>query len=210
MPELETVIEDAIEELINDYKKDRKRVSEKIYFTETDVVCKLYSFLHDKLGENLVIHSELRPYMLKGENNPNVYVIGKTKWEEQKKANEGARIDLAIIDTEETNWKSAFEKAKRDQKWKQNGLNYWRILSYPLKVFKVAIEIKIRVRGNIKGIEEDIEKLKMIRKENPKCLTYMVILDRYASFNEIKEFLDDREVSCYFFTSEDAGNAKDE
>jgi len=212
MSELANIIEDAIKELINNYKKDRERVSEKICLTENDVVCKLYSLLHGNLGENLEIHSELRPYIPKGENNVNVDVIRNTGWEKQNGANEGAKIDLAIIDTIESYWKQAFKKAKKDQNWeKKEGLKYWRILSYPLNAFRAVIEIKIKVRNNYPRIRRDIEKLKMIKKENPACLTYMVVLDRYAPFNKkAKEFLDEGEVSCHLFTNKDAGNAKDE
>jgi hypothetical protein len=171
---LREIIEDSIEEILKDYKRE-----ERSYLTEGDVICRLFLALSHKL--KVFVHSQMRPYARSGKD---VLVIINGEWEKGNKANKGSLVDLAIIDTDEKFWKDAFKKAKNDQGSK---LRYWRILSYPVEAFLAAIEVKIRVRGNVSRIYKDIEKLVAIRKKNPKCLAYLVVLDRCATPEDLEK-----------------------
>ncbi|MCD6474586.1 MAG: hypothetical protein J7K47_06780 [Thermoplasmata archaeon] len=195
---MKELIEKAIGNILTDYKKNEKR-----YTTEGDVVAHLFCELQKvfKKKEEIILHSQVRPFDKDKESK--VRVIKEGKWIEQPQANAGSVVDLAILTMGENDkyWEIAFEKAMKDQyknKYKnKNGLKYWRILSYPVEAFLAAIEIKVRVDNNKKRIFEDIDKLHCLKSKNPNCLTYMLVLDRYASKNilrSIEERAEEKEV----------------
>ena len=175
MEELKKMVEKVIEEVLEDYEKDEDK---KTYTTEGDIVSHIFARLLEApiWDKNIKIHSQVRPF--KGEIGKEK-VIRDGKWKDQQgKANAGSVVDLAILDMRDRYWKKALEKAIKDQFGEgrsEGSLRYWRILSYPVEAFRAAIEVKIRVRGNRKKIFKDVEKLCAIKRENPECLTCMVI-----------------------------------
>lgn len=179
---LEEFINIAIKNIINDYRCHIKK-----YTTEGDVIANLFAQLSHNKFKNLYIHSQVRPF--KG-NIGNEEVIIDGNWRKQEKANSGCIVDLAILDLQDKYWKKTILKANKDQKIKRNSnektLKYWRILSYPVEAFHAAIEVKVRVKNNKSRIIKDIKKLSIIKKTNPKCLTYLIIVDRCTSKKTIK------------------------
>ena len=199
MEELKKMVEKVIEEVLEDYEKDEDG---KTYTTEGDIVSHIFARLSAPVGDrNIKIHSQVRPF--KGEIGKEK-VIRDGKWKDQQgKANAGSVVDLAILDMRDRYWKKALEKAIKDQFGEdrsEGSLRYWRILSYPVEAFRVAIEVKIRVRGNKKKILKDVEKLCAIKRESPECLTYMVIADRCAppnTISDIKEYAERNGIKFY-------------
>jgi len=183
---IEEIIIQSLNELAEDYKTNERR-----YLTEGDSVANLFSIINQKFKVTdvpLLVHLEMRPYTT---HDGKTLIIGserkgsKVKWIKQEKANDGYLVDLAVIDLSESFWSEAIEKAKFDQS--AGKLKYWRILSYPVRAFLVAIEVKVRVQGNTTRIRQDIDKLEAVKIKNPSCLTYFVILDRCASSLTLKE-----------------------
>jgi len=196
---MKELIETAIGNILTDYKKNEKR-----YTTEGDVVAHLFCELQKvfEKREEIILHFQVRPFYKDEESK--VRVIKEGKWIEQPQANAGSVVDLAILTMGENDkyWREAFQKAMKDQyknKYKnKNGLKYWRILSYPVEAFLAAIEIKVRVDKNKKRIFEDIDKLYCLKSKNPNCLSYILVLDRYASENilrSIEERAKEKEVT---------------
>lgn len=185
---MKKIVEKSIIEIVNDYERNEKK-----YTTEGDIVCNLFTNLLSVYDENIIVHSQVRPFSGEIEKEK---VIIDGEWREPKggKANSGSVIDLAIIDMSKDYWNKTIRKANRDQlgeeKEDKGSLNYWRILSYPVEAFHVAIEVKAKVKGNKGRIKEDIDKLAKIKERNPKCLTYMIILDRQASPDRVQKFIE--------------------
>jgi len=179
----------AVDRSIREVRDAYKR-SERNFLTEADIVSSLIQALRKHVQcDRIAIHSQLRPFLKK---NGKVKVIGeerskdksrKRRWIEQKRANKGARFDIALVSRDEKHWKKALENAKEDQGGK---LKYWRILSYPLEAFHAIVETKVRVSGNIDEIRGDIERLVMVRQENPRCLTFLVVMDKKAKSKDLE------------------------
>lgn len=172
--ELGRLVEESIKHLQTAYRSDKKG-----FLTEGDVASTLFWMLKSQLKNetNVAVHSQLQPYK---KRNNQVYIIGKDEgWEKPKGGHWGAVVDVAAIDTSESFWNDAYERVKHRK--------YWRVSGHPVEAFLAIIEIKIRVHGNIKRIKKDIDKLLAIREENPRCLLYLVIMDRKANPKDIWE-----------------------
>ena len=156
MTRLKSLVEASIRELIKDY-----RDNELSYLTESDVVAILLSMLRMRLDSDSV-HCELRPY-----DSRKWFISGKPhKW---KKKARGCLVDIAIVKKPELK-KTIRERQRR----------YWRYLSFPVESFRASVEVKIRTWRNKRNIRADIDKLHLILKANPKCLVYLVVMDRCA------------------------------
>jgi len=183
-------IESALKEVTDTYWID-----EQYMLTESDLVAKVFSLLDGRLGR-FQIHCEIRPFKKQGNDIPQVIRKGqkKCKKDENFERNEkyegdekydwrpscpntGTRIDLCVIDAGCKLWDEAKKKAKGGRK----ALRYWRLPSYPYEGIRAVIEFKVRVSGNDKRIDNDIEKLKLMLKDNNQCLGFLVVLDRCAS-----------------------------
>jgi hypothetical protein len=200
--EIAVRIKDSINELVIQYNR-----SPWSFTTESDVTNKLYSLLQGRLdSEDAVIHSELRPFLRMSQGKEPQYLVIKDRkepqWIGQEKANGGAMIDIVVVDGEERFRKEALEKATREQrnkeimKLRRKGiepiegslkLRYWRMLSYPVKAFRAAIEVKIKVSGNVSKIKNDVKKLRKIRDENRECRLYLLVLDRMAASKKLED-----------------------
>ncbi|MCK5291708.1 MAG: hypothetical protein KAR39_06805 [Thermoplasmata archaeon] len=156
MTRLKTTVERCIHELIRDYKDN-----ELSYLTESDVVASLLSLLRMRLDSDSV-HCELRPY-----DSKKRYISGKPhKW---KKEARGCLVDIVILK------KQGLKRVIRERQRR-----YWRYLSFPVASFRASVEVKIRTWRNKRNIRADIDKLNLILRANPRCLVYLVVLDRYA------------------------------
>ena len=174
-------IEKALTELVSDYCKHPTK-----YMTENDIVIQAHKLIQKHVlntKQKLSLHSELRPYIFEGDIG-----IHEMDWNPVDQINHASKCDLAIIDTSSIHWDKTMKKivCLHSRKRRKKKLNYWRFLVYPVKAFKAAFEFKMRVRGNLSNIEEDILKLNLIRCKNSKCLTYMIILDKEASNKNMK------------------------
>ena len=191
------IVGEAVSQLCKKYLQ-----REILYLSESDAVCSLFSILNElSLSKGLAIHSQLRPFygsvdsafIIKSDKN------GKIEWQKQRKANEGAVVDLCVIDEDEKYWRKAYAKALRDQN-ATNRLKYWRILSYPVEALRVAVEVKVKVYRNIRRIRTDLDKLAKIGEKNPSCVLYLVVLDRAAepteALKQIKKYSKEHEVNC--------------
>lgn len=107
------------------------------------------------------------------------------QWKTQSRANDGSIVDIIVIDSDESYWKDACRKAKKDQGSRK--LKYWRIVSYPVKAFRAAIEVKVKVRSNFSGIRRDVKKLETLKEADSDCLLFLVVLDRRASVEDLDE-----------------------
>ena len=205
-------IKESIQELVTEYNENPWSL-----ITESDVTNRLYSILQRRpVLKGISIHSELRPFQSKLQGKASLpFVIKDRKdphWVRQRKANDGAMIDLVLVDSDkrfenEAHKKAVLEQGKREiEKLIRKGLEpvedslelrYWRMLSYPVKAFKAAIEAKIRVSGNMPKIRNDVKKLKKIKEENDECGLYLVVLDCKADdrkLREIRAFADEYKV----------------
>ena len=90
------IVGEAVSQLCKKYLQ-----REILYLSESDAVCSLFSILNElSLSKGLAIHSQLRPFygsvdsafIIKSDKN------GKIEWQKQRKANEGAVVDLCVID----------------------------------------------------------------------------------------------------------------
>jgi hypothetical protein len=177
MPGQRTVKE-CVKQLQKHYDRDPTS-----YLTESDISFTLSSMLRKRKPSNSQVHCELRPYIADhGEH----FVIRNCHWKKQRKANEGSTFDIAIVRGTRF-WKEALRKARKDQK--SDSLRYWRILSYPVESFLSAIEVKARVNGNIEGIKKDVDKLVALHSKNRYCFVCLVVMDRKAKQNDVKEIL---------------------
>jgi len=174
---IKAMVEECLRKLVKSYEEH-----EEDFLTERDAVCTLFCMLKDEMKkgneEGFKIHSELRPY-IEGKNTNRVIkqVKGVVKWKEHKPKNSGAVVDIVIVSSKQ----KYFERAKEFSSKK-----YWRLVTYPLEAFVACIEVKIRVSGNIKRIEKDIDKLCKIRDTKKNCLVYLVVVDRKASADSKK------------------------
>ena len=183
--DLDKIVSESIESIVKSYSRPENKI---LYLTEGDVVASLYSILRDRLKgvEDVTVHSQLRPYDARSKE---VRVIGerekKMQWKTQSRANDGSIVDIIVIDSDESYWKDACRKAKKDQGSRK--LKYWRIVSYPVKAFRAAIEVKVKVRSNFSGIRRDVKKLETLKEADSDCLLFLVVLDRRASVEDLDE-----------------------
>jgi len=172
-------IESALNKVTESYWNDIQ-----FMLTESDLVAKVFALLDGQLGK-FQVHSEIRPF--KKLSATKSRVIRKRPKDENKRKdveyawleadrNTGTRFDLCVIDTGCKLWEEAIKKAKGSR----NKLQYWRLPSYPYKGIRAVIEFKVRVSGNTKRIGYDIQKLKLMLKDNEQCLGFLVVLDRCA------------------------------
>jgi len=185
--------------------KDLYKECERDFTTEEDIVCILFSELRKQLrNTHLTVHSQVRPFY--HENGHDKVIIEKPKkvfsWKSQEKANHGCTIDVAVIDVRDEYWELVLEKARRDQGVRDDKLKRWRILSYPVESICVAIEVKARVQRNFSKIAKDINELCRLREKNPKCLCFLVVLDRCSKKEEeerIKDYAEKRDIKCILY-----------
>jgi hypothetical protein len=208
---LKEALELSLAELLHAYLEDSRLI-----LTENDMVMLAYGILVKNGVPKHSLHTELRPYI--GSDDRKCKVIRKTKqedasktkldWHEQDKANQGARFDLVVVHEDDENddfWERALKKAKSDQR-APNGLRYWRILSYPCKAFGAVIEFKAKVYNNMDRIHDDITRLKLLHDENSDCLKYLVVMDRCASEDNVKQirnWLSDSDIHPYLVGEND-------
>jgi hypothetical protein len=196
---LENALIESLKEIAEQYNDQ-----ESAFLTENDVVCKLFSILEKKLNRftNIQIHTEIRPFH---GNEKDCNVIRGGAWKKQGKvANVGEKIDIGIIESNNSYYERALAKAKIDQG--TDDLNYWRILSYPVEALKAAIEVKIRVKNNSDGIKRDIEKLKKLNHIDPNnpnndCLLFFLVLDRQAKESRLSQIKKKCPKEIHFFTA---------
>lgn len=182
---LSEAVKGVIKDIINDYT-----TKEKEYLTEGDIVSTLFSKLKNCL-ENVGIHAQLRPYRKNGQ-----VIREDGEWGERKTGNWGSVVDIAVVN--ENFWPGVREKHK-DRK-------YWRMPSWPVEAFLAAIEVKARVSGNLPRIRKDIDKLLAIKKENPNCLLYVVMMDKKAPEIDRKEIQEYAERKRVPFISSNKGS----
>lgn len=182
----QTKIESALRLLCCEYNTTPRK-----FMTESDIVIQAHKLLQDVVIKNKpkhAIHSELRPYKFDKKQG-----IKDNHWRCLDQINHAAKCDLAIVLSNETFWKKTKDKITCLQSKNPNKkkLRYWRFLIYPVEAFQAAFEFKMRVQGNLTNIREDIDKLVQIKKGEPDCLTYMIVLDKVASpisMNTIREY----------------------
>ena len=168
--------------------------------------------MKDRNLEGFKVHVGLRPYKdpkvnvgLKPEKElklvlkANDIAHKEWDWREHDPKNSGAVVDVVVIDGKRDYFKQSctyeklvidenrehFEQKRKHKKIKFK--KYWRLVNYPLEAFVVCIEAKIRVSGNMDRIKKDINELRKIKKTKKDCLVYLVVLDRNASIEKIKE-----------------------
>ncbi|MGD6810454.1 MAG: hypothetical protein ACQCN3_12215 [Candidatus Bathyarchaeia archaeon] len=163
--ELESVVLKSIDALKLQYE-----LNENAFFTENDVICELFSIIKSNIDDAFQVHSEIRPYFVDKEKFE--IRCDKNTWVQCTKNNMGDVIDVVIFGPNETYFKEAFEKTKK--------YSCWRLLSHPVELIKAAIEVKIRVNGNRKRVDWDINKLSLISAKNKTCLLLFLVLDRNA------------------------------
>ncbi len=168
MSNLKGTILDALDKIRTDYNDN---YHEK-YFTESDVVIGLARHLANCNSDGAGVHSELRPFFGDSKSRE---VIGskKSDWVHTDKTVEGACVDLAVV-------KYGVHLKKASSLKANIQTEYWRMPLYPVEGFKAAIEVKVRVKGNVHAIENDMKKLSLIRSKNNSCLCYVLILDALA------------------------------
>lgn len=164
MARLKSVIRQSIRELIEDYEDH-----EFSYLTEREVVASLLSGLRTRM-DPIAVHCEVRPYDDRGK------VISGEPLQWMRKKGGGCTVDLAIV-----------HKRHLRQTVRKTNRRYWRCLSFPVEAIRAAVEVKVRVWQNKRNIRPDIDKLHQILKANPKCFTYLVVLDRCASQSDLKK-----------------------
>ena len=183
-------INKSIIELRSDYERNQMN-----YFTENDLVSSLYTILNRNLDKKWGLHSELRPYRI---NRKRMTLDGKNEWTEinLKSPSAGARVDLAVISRDE----KYFEDAKTTAG--NRFTRYWRLPLYPIEAFQAAIELKVRVSGNLRAIIKDIEKLSKIRLTNAQCQVFLLVFDRKGdprTISEIRELAQANEINFISF-----------
>jgi len=198
MPNIKIIVEECLSKLVRAYEADCEN-----FLTESDVASSLSCLLKDKMKKQDVgefrVHSGLRPYIeedgkdalvLRTEDSSSI----EWKWKKHEPKNSGSVVDIVIVSKK----RDYFEKAKDTSATILK--KYWRLVTYPLEAFKVCIEVKIRVSGNIKRIKRDINKLRMIREANKDCLVYLIVADRRAlptSKENIKNCCEENDIPFY-------------
>ncbi|MDH5268145.1 MAG: hypothetical protein OEW62_10780 [Candidatus Bathyarchaeota archaeon] len=191
---IKALVEACLRKLLKNYEKEEHK---EAFLTESDVASSLFCMLKGEMEKRNIgefaVHSGLRPYI--EEKGLNLVIKAKDsllgEWKKHEPKNSGSVVDIVLINRKP----EYFEKAKDVSPKK-----YWRLVTYPLEAFKVCIEVKIRVPGNIKRIKKDIIKLRKIRETNRSCLVYLVVVDRKASNRSkenIKKYCDENGVPLY-------------
>ncbi len=181
---VKAIVEDCLKKLVNQYEEQ-----EEDFLTEGDVASSLFCMLRHEMENQGVdgfkVHVGLRPYK---DKDPKLVLKAKDtdsekwEWKEHHPKNSGAVVDVVVIDEK----KEYFNKACEDEKIESK--KFWRLVNYPLEAFVVCIEVKIKVSGNKKRIEKDVNELLAIKgSTNGKCLVYLLVVDRKASIERIKE-----------------------
>lgn len=83
-------------------------------------------------------------------------------------------------------------------------VEYWRFPSYPFDALEAVLEFKVRVKGNLDNIFEDIHRLDAFHRENPNYVEFLVVLDSAAGEDDMKKidaYLGERRSCIYLCRS---------